>query len=106
MLTKTDRESFEGMFGIWCAKWGKFLGERSTDPNTGKSHYTHKKLRSTYLSVKRNLSLLFTWYDNIEMGIPNTTNLINGHFSNLKRMLRSHNGMTRAQRDKLVAVFF
>ena len=106
MLTKTDKESFEGMFGEWCVKWDDYLRERTTDPETGRSHYTHKKLRSAYLSVKRNMPLLFTWYDNIEMGIPNTTNLIDGHFSNLKRMLRNHNGMKRKRRDKLVIGFF
>ncbi len=106
LLTKTDKESFEGMFGEWCAKWNDYLSERSTDPETGKSHYTHKKLRSAYLSLRRNLPLLFTWYDNIGMGIPNTTNLIDGHFSQLKRMLRNHNGMRRERRDKLVIGFF
>ena len=40
------------------------------------------------------------------MGIPNTTNLIDGHFSELKRMLRSHNGLSRERRDKLVIGFF
>lgn len=106
LLTKTDKESFEGMFGQWCTKWDGYLKERTTDPETGKSHYTHKKLRSAYLSVRRNLPLLFTWYDNIEMGIPNTTNLIDGHFSQLKRMLRNHNGMKRKRRNKLVIGFF
>lgn len=69
MLTETDKESFEGMFRNWREKWNDYLQERTTDPETGKSHYTHKKLRSAYLSVKRNLPLLFTWYDNIEMGM-------------------------------------
>ena len=106
MLTRTDKESFVEMFDEWCAKWDDYLRERTTDPDTGKSHYTHKNLRSAYLSVKRNLPLLFTWYDNIDMGIPNTTNLIDGHFSQLKRMLRNHNGMKRERRDKLVVGFF
>ena len=107
LLTKTDKESFEGMFGEWCVKWdGYYLRERTMDPETSKSHYTHKKLRSAYLSVRRNLPLLFTWYDNIEMGIPNTTNLIDGHFSRLKRMPRNHNGMKRKCRNRLVIAFF
>ena len=98
-------------YRCWCC--GKqFLGGKRidtatiTDTETGKSHYTHKRLRSAYLSIKRNLPLLFTWYDYIEMGIPNTTNLIDGHFSHLKRMLRNHNGMTRERREKLVIGFF
>lgn len=106
MLTKTDRESFEGMFGEWCVKWDGYLKERTTDPETGKGHYTHKRLRSAYLSVRRNMPLLYTWYDHIEMGIPNTTNLIDGHFSQLKRMLRSHNGLSRERRERLVIGFF
>ena len=106
MLTDTDKESFVGMFDEWCEKWDGYLKERTTDTETGKSHYTHKRLRSAYLSIKRNLPLLFTWYDYIEMRIPNTTNLIDGHFSHLKRMLRNHNGMTRERREKLVIGFF
>ena len=106
MITKTDKETFEGMFTEWSIKWDKYLKERTIDAETGKSYYTHKKLRSAYLSIKRNLPLLFTWYDNIEMKIPNTTNLINGHFSQLKRMLRSHNGLKRERHNKLVIVFF
>ncbi len=106
MLTETDKESFEGMFGEWCERWDSYLKERTTDPETGKSRYTHKNLRSAYLSIKHNLPLLFTWYDNMEMGIPNTTNRIDGHFSYVKRMLCNHNGMTRKRRDKLVVGFF
>ena len=106
LLTKTDKESFEGMFGEWCVKWVGYLRERTMDSETGISHYSHKKLRSAYLSVRRNLPLLFTWYDNIEKGIPNTTNLIDGHFSQLKRMLRNHNGMKHKRCNKLVIGFF
>ena len=106
MLTRTDKESFVEMFDEWCAKWDDYLRERTTDPDTGKSHYTHKNLRSAYLSVKRNLPLLLTWYDNIDMGRPNTTNRLDGHFSQLTRMLRNHNGMKRERRDKLVVGFF
>lgn len=105
-LAKTDKESFEGMFGEWCAKWDSYLKERTVDPESGKSYYTHKKLRSAYLSIKRNLPLLFTWYNDFELGIPNTTNLIDGHFSQLKRLLRSHNGLSRKRRKKLIVGFF
>ena len=105
-LTKTDKETFVRMFEEWCAKWDGYLKEKSEDPETGKKRYTHNRLRSAYLSVKRNLPLLFTWYDNIGMGIPNTTNLVDGHFSLLKRMLLNHNGMKRKRREKLVIGFF
>ncbi len=34
--------------------------------------------------------MAFTWYDNIELNIPNTTNAIDGHFADLKNKLRNH----------------
>lgn len=40
MLTKTDRESFEGALYLWHEKWADYLDERTTDAETGKSHYT------------------------------------------------------------------
>jgi len=56
--------------------------------------YTHKKLRSAYKSLKTKLSWLLTWYDNLDLKIPNTTNAIDGHFSDLKNKLRNHNGLS------------
>lgn len=63
MLKMTDKESFEGGLELWFIKWKSFLNERTTNPETGKSHYTHKRLRSAYRSLKTNLKWLFTWYD-------------------------------------------
>ena len=105
-MTKTDKDPFIREFDKWCTRWDDYLGERTTDPLTGRSHYVHKRLRSAYLSIKRNLPLLFTWCDNREIGIPNTTNMIDGYFSRLKRMLHSHNGLSQERRDKFVVGFF
>lgn len=95
LLKQTDRESFEGGLELWFIKWECFLNERTTNPETGKSHYTHKRLRSAYRSLDTNMKWLFTWYDNYSLNIPNTTNMIDGHFSDLKNKLRSHNGLTK-----------
>ena len=70
-----------------------------------KSYYTHKRLRSAYISLKTNLKWLFTWYDNIELEIPNTTNAIDGHFSDLKNKLRNHNGLTIERKKKFIDEF-
>ena len=67
--------------------------------------YTHKKLRSTYRSLKNNLSWLFTCYDNIELNIPNTTNAIDGHFADLKNKLRNHNGLSLDRKKKFIEGF-
>ncbi len=99
LLVQTDKESFQGALDNWYARWETFLNERTTNPETGKSHYTHKRLRSAYRSLSNNLPWLFTWYDQIESNIPNTTNAIDGHFAALKTKMRNHNGMS-LQRKK------
>lgn len=106
MLTKTDRESFEGALGLWHEKWESYLNERTADEETGRSHYTHKPLRSAYLSLKRNLPYLFTYLDHMDIGMPNTTNAIDGHFSELKTKLRVHNGLSQKQKQKFITEFF
>ena len=105
LMTITDKESFVGALGLWHQKWEVFLKERTINPVTNKSRYTHKKLRSAYNSLKNNLPWLFTWYDNYELGIPNTTNAIDGHFSDLKNKLRNHNGLTLERKKKFINEF-
>ena len=47
MLCHTDKDSFIGALGEWYTKWEGFLKER-TITEDGKSHYTHKTLRSAF----------------------------------------------------------
>ena len=104
LMTRTDRESFEGGLADWYNKWEDFLNERKLDQK-GKNRYIHKKLRSAYRSLKTNLPWLFTWYDNLDLKIPNTTNAIDGQFSDLKNKLRNHNGLSMARKKKLIDEF-
>lgn len=105
IMKSTDKESFTGCLKEWNDKWKNFLNERTINEETGKSHYTHKKLRSAYNSLKRNLPWLFTWYDHIEKKIPNTTNAIDGHFSDLKKKLRCHNGLSEKRKKQFIHEF-
>lgn len=104
LLAKTDKESFHGALHQWHAKWEAFLGERRMDER-GKSRYVHKKLRSAYRSLKTNLPWLFTWYDHITLRIPNTTNAIDGQFSDLKNKLRNHNGLSEGRKKRFIDEF-
>ncbi len=104
LLTKTDKESFEGGLKDWHTKWENFLNERKLDIQ-GKNRYIHKRLRSAYRSLKTNLPWLFTWYDNMDLKIPNTTNAIDGHFADLKNKLRNHNGLSMARKKKFIDEF-
>lgn len=105
MLVHTDKESFTGCLNDWYCKWEVFLNERTVAEN-GKTRYVHKKLRSAYRSLKTNLPWLFTWYDYMELNIPNTTNAIDGHFANLKNKLRNHNGLSIQRKKKFIDEFF
>jgi len=104
LLTKTDKESFEGGLAAWHNKWESFLNERKKDAN-GKNRYVHKRLRSAYRSLKNNLPWLFTWYDHMGLQIPNTTNAIDGHFADLKNKLRNHNGLSADRKKKFIDEF-
>jgi len=105
LMKQTDKESFTGALEVWFEKWKSFLNERTVHPNTQKSFYTHKKLRSAYRSLKNNLSWLFTWYDYPDLNIPNTTNAIDGHFASLKNKLRNHNGLSKERKIKFIDGF-
>lgn len=104
ILSKSDKEGFEGGLVAWHTKWAAFLNERKQDPG-GKNRYVHKRLRSAYRSLKTNLPWLFTWYDNMALKIPNTTNAIDGHFADLKNKLRNHNGLSVERKKKFIDEF-
>ena len=83
LMKQTDKESFIGTLDLWYEKWKDFLNERTINPQTNKSFYTHKRLRSAYRSLKTNLPWLFTWYDYIELGIPTLETLIRAYLLGL-----------------------
>ncbi len=105
LLSQTDKESFVGGLNDWYNKWEVFLKERSINPKTNKTQYTHRRLRSAYNSLIRNQKWLFVWYDFMELKIPNTTNGIDGHFADLKNKLRNHNGLTIRHKQKFIDEF-
>jgi hypothetical protein len=105
LMKQTDKESFVGALALWFEEWETFLNERTTNPMSNKSFYTHKRLRSAYRSLKNNLIWLFTWYDHYELNIPNTTNAIDGHFADLKNKLRNHNGLSNERKRKFIDEF-
>ncbi len=73
-ITHIDKGNFIGTLNAWYAKWECFLKERSTDTRTGRTSYTHKRVRSAFLSLKRNMPWLWTFQDYPQLHIPNTNN--------------------------------
>jgi len=105
-LTKSNKMEFEQRLDKWHVKWTNYLNERSQSAITGKSYYTHKKLRSAYLSLKRNMPYLFVFEEYPELNMPNTTNALDGSFSDLKNKLRNHNGLSLTRKKKFIDGFF
>ena len=67
---------------------------------SGKAHFTHRPLRSAYLSLKRNMPYLWAAYDNPCLGIPNTNNALEGTFTDIKSKLRVHSGIKKENRSR------
>ena len=105
-LVSSNETDFVNMLDTWQEKWNDVLKERSTNEETGKTFYTHKPLRSAYRSLRTNLPHLFVFEQWRELGIPNTTNALDGQFSDLKNKLRNHNGLSAERKRKLIDEYF
>ena len=102
MLTRSKKNDFISTLDQWHKKWKSFLMEKSYSETSKKWHYTHKRLRSAYRSLKTNLPFLFTYLEYPDLDIPNTTNSIEGLFSNLKTKLRVHSGIKKQRKIKII----
>lgn len=103
-ITRMDKESFIDAFNEWYEKYKDVLNERVHDKRIKRNMppYMRPRLRSAYLSLRRNMPLLWTFYDHPETGLPNTNNGIEGLFSDLKGKLRVHRGISKDNRKKLL----
>jgi len=103
-ITKMDKESFIAAFNNWHEEYQDVLNERVHDKRIKKKTppFMRPKLRSAYFSVKRNMPLLWTFYDHPETGLPNTNNALEGLFSDLKTKVRVHSGISKEHRKKLL----
>lgn len=86
-LKDSSKADFQSALQTWFEQHKSFLNERTINEKSGRSRYTHRKLRSAYLSLKRHLDYLFTFEAHPGVGMDNTTNLLDGRFADLKRKL-------------------
>lgn len=101
-LTRTEEETFSKALRVWEKKWRGFIAEKTHITGTRRWHYTHKNVRSAYMSLKRNLPNLFTYLKHPELNIPNTTNTIDGYFASLKKKVAAHHGLRKDRRYKVI----
>ena len=100
-LTSSEKDEFISSLDTWYRKWASFLSERTREAS-GKTHFTHKTLRSAYLSLRRNMPYLWTFQDYPSLGIPKTNNALEGTFTDIKSKLRVHSGMNRNNRRRFL----
>lgn len=103
-ITRMDKESFIGAFDEWYERNKDVLNERVSDKRIKRKTppYMRPRLRSAYLSLKRNMPWLWTFYDNPETGLPNTNNALEGVFSDIKSKIRVHRGISKNNRKRLL----
>ena len=97
----TKKDFSQQLFG-WHKKWEWFLKEKTENWIMGRKTYTHKRLRSAYFSLKRNLPYLFTYLEHPELNMPNTTNSCDGSFAHWKNKVKIHRGLRKDRRRKMI----
>lgn len=99
-----DSESFKFYLNKYLEKYRDFLNEKTFNPLTGKSDWTHEPLRKAVLSLLHFLPYLFTFEKN--RNIPRTTNSLEGHFSHVRDIFRIHRGLKKKQAEKFLHSIF
>ena len=104
-LTAMTKYEFETEYSLWKEEWKDALQRRSL-LKSGKSQYTHRRLRSAMHSLDFYLPYLFTYQLPWCQGMPNTNNKIEGAFTDLKKNLNNHSGMSEENRKRFICGFF
>lgn len=105
-ITYSERDDFVARFNQWKIEWDKFINRRTISKVTGKTLYTHRRLRSAMISIDYYLPYLFTYQRAQCNGMPNTNNKIEGTFTDLKKNLNNHSGMSIRNRVRFINGYF
>lgn len=105
-LTNITVQEFCVQYAAWKERWNGTINRRTMSQVSGKSHYTHKKLRTLVNSIDFYQPFLFTYQDPQCEGMPNTNNKIEGTFTDLKKNLNNHSGMSVENRKRFINGFF
>jgi len=100
-----QEEEFKTLYAAWEKKWEETIDRRTIGKN-GKSFFTHKRLRTLVNSINFYKPYLFTFQHVGCKGMPNTNNKIEGIFTDLKKNLNNHSGMSIENRKRFINGFF
>jgi hypothetical protein len=101
-LSLGTEKIFTHRLNLFITHYRNFLNEKTTNPLTATSFYTHPRLRSAVRSLQLHLSLLFTFERHSSLRIPTTTNSLESHFSHIKDVVRIHRGLSLPLKQKMI----
>lgn len=101
-VPRTTESIFRTSLEQWMLRWINFLNEKTTDPFTNHWHYTHRRIRGAFAAIKHALPFLFTYQRLPDLKIPNTTNTLDGSFSQLKQKIHVHRGLNVITQQKMI----
>ena len=99
------KEGFEAEYAAWKRQYTEFLNKRVTHKYV-RICYLHRKVRTVVRSIDFYLPYLFTFQRPECEGMPNTNNKIEGTFTDLKKSLNNHTGMSQQNRKRFISGFF
>lgn len=97
---KINKKLFLERLRLYMEKYNDFLNERTTNPITNETFWTHKNLRKAVLSLIAHTPDLFTYKGNTH--IAKTTNSLEGHFSHINEVTAIHRGLSKDQKQKMI----
>ena len=92
-LHRARESDFRNDYQAWKEAWKETIELRSVYMD-GSTHYTHQRLRAAMHSLDFYMPYLFTCQREDCKGMPNTNNKIEGTFTDLKKNLNNHSGLT------------
>lgn len=100
-IAHTNEKVFNEGLQKWYTEYEEFVNAKTYTLDTKRWRYTHRRVRSAYLSLKRNSPFLFTYQKYPHLNIPNTTNSLDGYWSRLKNLLSAHRGKSKERIRKI-----
>jgi hypothetical protein len=104
-MIKSRGTDFVKDYEAWKERWYDFLNKRTTHKD-GKTYYLHRRVRTLVHSIDFYLPYLFTYQKPECTGMPNTNNKIEGTFTDLKKNLNNHSGLTIDHRRQFIIAYF
>jgi hypothetical protein len=103
LLPRMTEEKLRDALSLWYERHSSFLDEKSPALNKKRGwDWTHRRIRAAHRSLKTNLGRLFTYQKYPDLHIPNTTNTLDGMFSQIKNRLAVHRGLRRERRYRII----